>query len=152
MGQRKKSIEVSDRNFKFNPSYDELQNVLVEMHEDAMNAFKTIGTQKRTILKLEAKIEKMRKDFENFKNKHASLGKELFAIPPKESVTIDVPKFSKTEDINTCGGSMPFPILSHRYPINISKLSSTILVVYDKIAMIFISRIVRCYVHCLDVV
>jgi hypothetical protein len=99
MRQRKKSIEVSDRNSKFNPSYDELQNVLVEMHEDAMNAFKTIGTQKRTILKLEAEIEKIRKDFENFKNEHASLKKELFATPPKESSTIDVPK---PKDIITC--------------------------------------------------
>jgi hypothetical protein len=95
MQQRKKSIEVSDRNSKFNPSYDELQNVLVEMHEDAMNAFKTIGTQKRTILKLEAEIEKIRKDFENFKNEHASLKKELFVTPPKETPIIDVPKPSK---------------------------------------------------------
>ena len=102
MGQRKKSIEVSDHSSKFNPSYDALQNVLVEMHGDAMNAFKTIGTQKRTILKLEARIEKIRKKFENFKNEHASLKKELFATPPKESPTIDVPKSSKTEDINTC--------------------------------------------------
>jgi len=29
MGQKKKSIEVSDQNSKFNPSYDELQNVIV---------------------------------------------------------------------------------------------------------------------------
>jgi hypothetical protein len=34
------------------------------MHGDAMNAFKTIRTQKRTILKLEAEIAKIRKDFE----------------------------------------------------------------------------------------
>jgi len=102
MGQRKKSIEVSDRNSKFNPSYDELHNILVEMHEDAMNAFKTIGTQKKIILKLEAEIEKIRKDFENFKNEHASLKKELFATPPKESPTIDVPKSLNLEDINTC--------------------------------------------------
>ena len=83
MGQRKKSVEVSDQNYKFNPLYDELQNVLVEMYGDAMNAFKTIGTQKRTILKLEAKIEKMRKDFENLKNEYASIKKELFETPPK---------------------------------------------------------------------
>jgi len=100
MGQRKKSIEVSDRKSKLNPSYDELQNVLLEMHGDPMNAFKTIGTQKRTILKLEAEIIKMRKDFENLKNEHASLKKEIFATPPKESPTIDAPKLSN-EDINT---------------------------------------------------
>ena len=75
MGQRKKSIKVSDRKSKFNPSYDELQNILVEMHGDAMNAFKTIGTQKRTILKLEAEIAKIRKDFENFK-KRTCISKE----------------------------------------------------------------------------
>jgi len=67
-----------------------------------MNAFKTIRTQKRTILKLAAEIEKIRKDFENFKNEHPSLKKELFAIPPKESATINVSKSLKTEDINTC--------------------------------------------------
>ena len=89
MGQRKKSIEVSDRNSKFNPSYDELQNVLVEMHGDAMNAFKTIGAQKRIILKLEAEIEKIRKYFENLEKEHAYLKKELFATSPKESPTID---------------------------------------------------------------
>jgi len=32
MGQRKKSIEVSNQSSKSNPSYSELQNVLVEMH------------------------------------------------------------------------------------------------------------------------
>ena len=72
------------------------------MHGDAMNAFKTIGTQKRTILKLEAEIIKMRKDFENFKNEHASLKKEIFSSPPKESPTIDAPKSLKIDDINTC--------------------------------------------------
>jgi len=68
----------------------EIQNVLVEMHGDAMNAFKTIGTQKRTILKLEAEIVKIKKDFENFKNEHASLKKEHFVISPKNSPTIDM--------------------------------------------------------------
>jgi hypothetical protein len=45
----------------------------------------------------------MRKDFENLRNEHASLKKELFSTPLKESPTIDVPKPSKAEDINTCG-------------------------------------------------
>jgi len=103
MGQRKKSIEVSNPRSKINPSYDELQNVLVEMHGDAMNAFKTIGTQKTTVLKLEAEIAKIKKDFENFKNEHASLKKEQFVTPPKESPTIDVPMPSKDKDINICG-------------------------------------------------
>jgi len=101
MGQRKKSIEVSDKKFKLNPSYDEFQNVLVQMHEDAMNAFKTIGTQKRTILKLEAEIIHIRKDFENFKNEHASLKKEIFATQSRDSPTINDPKPSH-EDINAC--------------------------------------------------
>jgi len=38
MGQRKNSIEVSYPHFKFNPSYNELQNVLVEMHGDSITA------------------------------------------------------------------------------------------------------------------
>ena len=79
------------------------------MHGDAMNAFKTIGTQKGTILKLEAEIIQMRKDFENFKNEHASLkqemvattSKEMVSTTSKESPTIDVPK-SSNEDSNAC--------------------------------------------------
>ena len=43
----------------------------------------------------------MRKDFENFKNEHASVMKEIFAIPSKDSPTIDDPK-SSNEDINVC--------------------------------------------------
>ena len=58
MGQRKKSIEVSDRKSKLNPSYDELQNVLVEMHGDAMNAFKTIGTQRELFSNWKPKLYK----------------------------------------------------------------------------------------------
>ena len=42
---------------------------------------------------------KIKKDFENFKMKHASLKKELFVTPRKESPTINVPKPSKIEDI-----------------------------------------------------
>jgi len=102
MGQRKKSIEVSDRNSKPKPSYDELQNVPVEMHEDAMNAFKIIRNQKRTILKLEAENAKIKKDFESFKNEHASLKEELLVTSLKESPTINAPKPSKVEGINTC--------------------------------------------------
>jgi len=33
------------------------------MHGDAMNAFKKIDSQKRTVLKLEAEILKIKKDF-----------------------------------------------------------------------------------------
>jgi len=51
MGEKEKppvvsdSPEVSDSNSDFNPSYDELKNILIEMHGDAMNAFKNIGPQ-----------------------------------------------------------------------------------------------------------
>jgi len=45
-----------------------------------------------------------------------------------------------------------FPFLVYCYPNNMLKLSCSILAVYAKIAMIFIPRIVWCYVHCLDVV
>ena len=69
MGQHKptkpmnKLLEVSDSYSDSNPSYDELQNALIEMHGDAMNAFKKIDSQKRTVLKLEAEILKIKKDF-----------------------------------------------------------------------------------------
>ena len=72
------------------------------MHGDVMNVFKKIGSQKRTILKLEAEIFKIKKDFELFKNEHASLSNEQFAIPPKESSSINVPKSPKSKDIGTC--------------------------------------------------
>ena len=62
-----------------------------------MKAFITIDTQKWTILKLEAM-----KDFENFKSEHASLKKERFVTPPKESPTINVPNASKGKYIDTC--------------------------------------------------
>jgi len=68
-----------------------------------MNAFKTIGTQKRTILKLEAEIVKIRKDIENFKNEHAYLKKELFVVSPKDLPTTDMTKPSKADDINPFG-------------------------------------------------
>jgi len=54
-----KSLEVSDSDSDLNPSYNKLQNVLIEMHGDDINAFKKIGSQKRTILKLEAEIIKI---------------------------------------------------------------------------------------------
>jgi len=44
--QKNKLLKVSDSNSDFNPSYNELQNVLIEMHGDAMNAFKKIGSQR----------------------------------------------------------------------------------------------------------
>jgi len=102
MGQRNKSIEVSDQNSKLKPCYNELQNVLDEMHGDRMNAFKTIRDQKRTILKLEVEIATIKRDFEIFKKEHASLKKELLVTPLKESPTIDVPNPSKAEDVNIC--------------------------------------------------
>jgi hypothetical protein len=38
MGQKKNSIEVSNSNSNSKPSYDELQNILIEMHEATMKA------------------------------------------------------------------------------------------------------------------
>jgi len=56
----------------------------------------------RTILKLEAEIVKIRKDFENFKNEHASPKKELFVTSLKNSPTIDMSMPSKADDIDSC--------------------------------------------------
>jgi len=102
MGQKKKPLEVSDSDFDFNHSYNELQNVLVEMHGDVMNAFKKIGSQKRIILKLEAEILKIKKDFELFKKEHASLKNEQFEIPTKESLNTSAPNTSKSKNNGTC--------------------------------------------------
>jgi len=67
-----------------------------------MNGFKKIGSQKRTILKLEAEILKIKKDFELFKKEHASLMNEQFTIPTKVSPNVDVSITTKSKDIDTC--------------------------------------------------
>jgi hypothetical protein len=38
--QKNKLLEVSDLDSDNNPSYNELQNVVIEMHGDVMNAYK----------------------------------------------------------------------------------------------------------------
>ena len=100
MGQRNNFVQVSNPHPNTNPSYDELQNIFVEMHDNAMKSFKTIGTERKTILKLEAEVMKIKKDFENFKNEYASMKKELFVTPSKESPSINVPNPSKAKDID----------------------------------------------------
>ena len=51
-----------------------------------------------------------------------------------------------------CQGSTFIPCLVLCYPSNSANLSWITLAIHVKIAMIFISRIIWCYVHCLDVV
>jgi len=52
------------------PLIMKLQNILIEMHGDAMNSFKEIGSQKKTILKLEVENLKIKKYFEFYKKEH----------------------------------------------------------------------------------
>jgi len=90
-----------------------------------MKAFKTIGTQKRTILKLESEIAKINKDFKNFKSEHASLKKERFVTPPIESPTINVSKPSKAKDIDTCGACPKLQLEIMSLKSKIEQVSST---------------------------
>jgi len=71
--QKRKPFEVSDLDSDFNPYYNELQNFLIEMHGDAMNAFKKTSSQKRTILKLEVGNLKTKEDFEFLTKSHLML-------------------------------------------------------------------------------
>jgi len=71
MGQMKKSKnEVifsdsdSDSYSEFKPTYKELQNSIEEMHVESLNSFEKLMAQKKTILKLEAEISKLKEAFE----------------------------------------------------------------------------------------
>jgi len=63
MGQKKKPLEVSDSDSNFNHSYNELQNAIVEMHGDAMKAFKTIGTPKESYSQIGSRYYKNKERF-----------------------------------------------------------------------------------------
>jgi hypothetical protein len=102
VGQKKKQNEVSDSDYDFNPSYNELQNVLIEIYGDAMNTSKKIGTQKIVILKLEAEILKVKKDFESLKNEHTSLVNDHIVNPLIKTPIVDLPKIPIPRDLGKC--------------------------------------------------
>jgi hypothetical protein len=104
MRHKKKHNELtySDSDSYFNPSYNELQNFLIEMHGDALNVFNKIGTKKRVILTLQAKILKVKNDFETLKSEHASLVNEHIVSPPIETPKVDLPKVLTCMDLDSC--------------------------------------------------
>jgi translation initiation factor 2 alpha subunit (eIF-2alpha) len=56
MGHMKKRNEVIYSNSESNPSYEELQQALVDMYGDSMKAFEKLISQKKDILKLDAEL------------------------------------------------------------------------------------------------
>lgn len=63
---------------------------------------KKIGTQKRVILTLQAKILKVKNDFETLKSEHASLVNEHIASPSIETPKVDLPKVPTCMDLGIC--------------------------------------------------
>lgn len=55
--------------------------------------------QKRVILTLQAKILKVKNDFETLKSEHASLVNEHIASPPIETPKVDLPKVPTCIDL-----------------------------------------------------
>jgi len=87
MGQMKKaknevifsdsdSDSDSDSYFNFKPTYKDLQDSIEEMHAESLNAFEKLIAQKKTILKLEAEISKLKEAFESLRDEHALLVNE----------------------------------------------------------------------------
>jgi len=70
MGQMKKAkneVIFSDSDFDsysdFKPTYKDLQDSIEEMHVESLNAFEKLISQKKTILKLEFEISKLKESF-----------------------------------------------------------------------------------------
>ena len=85
MGHKHHEVICSDSKSESNPSYEELQQALVDMHGDAMKAFEKLIAQKKIILKLEPELSQLKNDFKCLKNEHASIVNEKIVIPLIES-------------------------------------------------------------------
>jgi len=64
--------EVTYSDSESNPSYEELQMALIDMHSDEMKTFKKLSSQKKIIFKLDEELSQLKNYFECLKNKHAS--------------------------------------------------------------------------------
>jgi len=91
MGQMKKTkneVIFSDSDFdsysNFKPTYDDLQDSIEEMHAESLNAFEKLIAQKKTILKLESEISKLKEAFESLRDEHALLVNEKILSPTIE--------------------------------------------------------------------
>jgi len=85
MGHMKKQNEVIYSDSESNPSFEELQQDLVDMYGDAMKDFEKLIFQKKDILKLEVELSQLKNDSECLKDGHASLINEKIVMSYIES-------------------------------------------------------------------
>jgi len=105
MGQMKKAKnEVifsdfdSDSYSNFKPTYKDLQDSIEEMHVESLNVFEKLIAQKKTILKLESKISKLKEAFESLRDEHALLVNEKIVSPTIDSPKTKSPKYDNWMD------------------------------------------------------
>jgi len=109
MGQIKKaknevifSDSDSDSYSDFKPTYKDLQDFIEEMHAESLNAFDKLISQKKTILKLEAEISKLKEAFESLRDEHALLVNEKIVSPTIKSPKTKSPKYDNWIDFASC--------------------------------------------------
>jgi len=83
----------SDSYSDFKPTYKYLQDSIKEMHAKSLNVFDKLIAQKKTILKLESEISKLKEAFESLRDEHASLVNEKIVNPKIESPKGNPPKY-----------------------------------------------------------
>jgi predicted nuclease with TOPRIM domain len=97
--KKKTGVSYSNSESKFNPSYEQLQQALQEMHVEALNAFQKLITQKKTILKLESELSQLKNDFECLKEEHTSHVHEKLKISCHEPAVVNFDYISKVSNI-----------------------------------------------------
>jgi len=109
MGQIKKaknevifSDSDSDSYSDFKSTYKDLQDSIEEMHVESLNAFEKLIAQKKTILKLESEISKVKEAFESLRDEHTSPVNEKIVSPTIESPKKNSPKYDNWMDCASC--------------------------------------------------
>jgi len=109
MGQLKKaknevifSDSDSDSYSDFKPTYKDLQDSIEEIHAESLNAFEKLIAQKKTILKLEYKISKLKIAFESLRDEHALLVNEKIVSLTIESPKTESPKYDNWMNFASC--------------------------------------------------
>ena len=72
------------------------------MHAESLNAFEKLITQKKTILKLESEISKLKEAFKSLRDEHALLVNEKIVSPTIESPKTKSPKYDNWMDFASC--------------------------------------------------
>jgi len=92
----------SDSYSDFKPTYKDLQDSIEEIHVESLNAFKKIIAQKKTILKLESEIVKLKEAFESLRDEHALLVNEKIVSPRIESPKTKSRKYENWMNFASC--------------------------------------------------